>query len=791
MSNRVGAVYRGYSREQTVTVEIAFLLAVLAVMVFLFLTEKLPVELTAFAGLAVLALTGYVAPDEAFQGFSSPAVITMLSVFFVSAALLHTGVADSAALAIHNIVGPREKLLVVFLMLVAGVLSAFMNNVAATAVLMPAVAALCRQADIAPSRLYMPLAFGAILGGTTTLVGTPPNLLTAEVMSERGIEPFGLFEFTPFGVALLLAGIVYMLTIGRWLLPEGGMTAQAGQGDLTKIYRLRERMFSIHVPSGSPLDGMTLRDARLGTALHVNVVAVMRGGKKELAPAPEFEIHADDQLLVEGKFSDVEHLIGVQGLRVAKTQQASLREASGIFTGVVIRITQGDPALGRTVQDLRIRDRFGVLVAAIWRAGVVVHDRPGGLPLEAGDEVLLVGSREQVEEVAASPQTDVVEIGRTAVGRLEGVAFELAVGEGSTMVGKTLRESRIGELVGLTVIGVLRAGRIITVGPEDCLEEGDRLLVTGEPTRIASLMEVGEVEVEPEAPETEIASDSVLVVEAVVAPRSSIAGNTLVDLNFRERYALQVLAIWRDGEPLHEGIANMTLRIGDALLLQGAAAKVQLLVSDHDFVVLTPGLQELRRTNKAPFALAGLGMMVFLVAAGYFPIQVAAFAAAVFVVLSGALTMPEAYRAIEWRAIFLVAAVLPVGIAMERSGAAALIADGVVNTAGELGPVAVLIALLVLSSALSQGLDGAPTVVLLAPVVFLLAEQLEISPRPLMMGVGLAASAAFLTPFSHKANLLVMGAGGYRVGDFVRVGSVLTIIVLGLLALLIPLLLPF
>jgi len=176
------------------TAQIAFLFAVIAAMVYLFLTEKLPVELTAFAGLAVLALTGYVAPDEAFQGFASPAVITMLSVFFVSGALLHTGVADGAARGIHNLVGPRENLLIVTLMLVAGILSAFMNNVAATAVMMPAVAALAKQARIAPSRLYMPLAFGAILGGTTTLVGTPPNLLTAQVMQERGIEPFHLLS---------------------------------------------------------------------------------------------------------------------------------------------------------------------------------------------------------------------------------------------------------------------------------------------------------------------------------------------------------------------------------------------------------------------------------------------------------------------------------------------------------------------------------------------------------------------------------------------------------------------
>ena len=774
------------------TLEIGFLFAIIGVMIFFFLTERLPVELTAFAGLAVLALTGYVEPDEAFLGFASPAVITMLSVFFVSASLLHTGVADSAARGIHNVVGPRERLLIVCLMLVAGVLSAFMNNVAATAVMMPAVASLAKQARIAPSRLFMPLAFGAILGGTTTLVGTPPNLLTAQVMSERGVEPFALFDFTPFGVVLLLVGVVYMLTIGRWLLPDRGTgSTMVTQGDLTKIYRLRERLFSIRVPQGSPMDGTTLREARLGTALSVNVVAIVRAGEKQLAPPPEFVIRAEDHLLVEGKFSDVQHLMGVQGLEMTRSSQVDLREASGIFTGVVLRIAEGDDAVGQTVQALRVRERYGVLVAAVWRDGEIAHDRPGGLPLQVGDEVLLVGQRDQVEEVAASPQTDVVEIGPTAVGRLEGIGFELRVTDSSALVGKNLRDSRIGELVGLTVLGVLRAGKLTTVSPEDTFAAGDRLLVTGEPTRVATLKELGDVELDSEAPEVELESASVRVVEAVVAPRSAIAGHTLKDLNFRERYSLQVLAIWREGEPVHEGLPDLELRIGDALLLQGPAAKINLLGPDPDFLVLTPGLEEVRRTRKAPFALAGLGMMVVLVVAGYFPIQVAAFAAAVFVVLSGALTMEEAYRAIEWRAIFLVAAVLPVGVAMERSGAAALIADGVADSAGSLGPYAVLVTLLVLSSALSQGLDGAPTVVLLAPVVFLSADQLGISPRPLMMGVGLAASAAFLTPFSHKANLLVMGAGGYRVGDFVRVGSILTVIVLGILALMIPWLLPF
>jgi len=183
--------------------------------------------------------------------------------------------------------------------------------------------------------------------------------------------------------------------------------------------------------------------------------------------------------------------------------------------------------------------------------------------------------------------------------------------------------------------------------------------------------------------------------------------------------------------------------------------------------------------------------MVGLVVAGVFPIQVAAFFAATLVLLTRALHMHEAYRAVEWRAIFLVAAILPVGAAMERTGAAELLAGSVAGVAGAAGPYGVLIALMVLSSLLSQGLDGAPTVVLLGPVVISTATQVGLSPYPLMMGVGLAASAAFMTPFSHKANLLVMGAGGYRSMDYLKVGTPLTIVILAILAVMIPMLMPF
>jgi di/tricarboxylate transporter len=345
--------------------------------------------------------------------------------------------------------------------------------------------------------------------------------------------------------------------------------------------------------------------------------------------------------------------------------------------------------------------------------------------------------------------------------------------------------------VGLTVVGILRGEETnLAIRPEEVLAAGDELVVVGDPTRVIELLELGELRILAEPSVATIESETVGLVEAVVAPRSSAAGETLADLHFRGRYGLQVLALWRSGRLISRELATLRLRFGDALLLHGPRKKISYLQEDPDFLVLGAAVEPPSNTEKAPVALGALALMIALVATGLYPIHVAAFAGAVVAVLFGALKMEEAYRKIEWKALFLVAAVLPVGGAMESSGAALFLADLVVKVASEAGPYALLLALAVLASLLSQGLDGAPTVVILAPVVMLTAEQLGLSPYPLMMVVGLAASAAFMTPFSHKANLLVMSAGGYRAMDYVRVGTPLTVVVLGLLVLLTPVFFP-
>ena len=776
------------------TVQIAFLFALLGGMVYLFLTEKLPVDLTAFLGLIILVFGGYLTPGEAFTGFSSPAVITMLSVFIVGAALLETGVADMIGGRIHKIVGSSETRLIVVLMLTAGVLSAFMNNIAATAVLMPAVASIAQRARLAPSRLFMPLAFGAILGGTTTLVGTPPNILAAQMLSERELEPFSLFDFTPVGLCLLGVGTIFMLTIGRKLLPAGENRGQAAtaEGELSHVYQLQDRLFSIRLPADSPLDGRSLAATRLGNTLGIKVLAILRDGRRRLAPEGEALLRAGDVLFVDGALEDLERLLHLQRLEVEATRPEQVPAPVRGVGGVRFRLLEGSKLEGRSLRELNFRQRYGVVVIAVRREGLLYRTHLAEEVLEPADELLAIGKRQDFERLAGDPDFEVIEFGFDAIRDLGDQLFTIHIPDGSPLVGATMERSRLSELTGLTVAGLVRGGETrLVLRPGEVLEGGDRLLVAAEPEMIFNLVELGDVDLEPEAVEKPLETEGVGMVEAAVAPRSSVVGRTLAELDFRGRYGLLALALWREGRPVHMDLTLEALRFGDALLLHGERDKIRKLAADPDFVVLSQADQAPRRTHKAKWAFACLAAMIILVAGGLQPIHVAAFTAASLVVLAGALSMQEAYRAIEWKAIFLVAAVLPVGLAMERTGAAQLLANSVTSVAGPLGGYATLAALVVMASLLSQGLDGAPAVVLMAPVVIQAADGLNLSPYPMMMGVSLAASAAFMTPFSHKANLLVMGAGGYRSSDYLKVGTPLTIVLLALMVLLIPIFFPF
>ena len=770
------------------TWQIAFLILLLVAMAYLFLTAKLPVDLTAFLGLAVLILGGYVGPTEAFSGFASPAVITMLAIFIISAALLYTGVADVVASQVYALVGSREIPLIITLMLVSGVLSAFMNNIAATAVLMPAVAAIARRAGLSASRLMMPLAFGSILGGTTTMVGTPPNIVAATILSEQGLEPFGLFEFTPIGALLLAAGVLFMITLGRRLLPD----RQAGPGetetsDLTHIYHLEERLFSIRIPNESALDMVTLAEANLSGSLGIQVVSVLRHGARNFVPTAETVLKGGDVLLVEGRLSDLEDIMRVGDIELRPTTTRQIPRPMRGFTAIRAEVPATSGLVGKSPRDAQFRERYHVVIVGVERGDRTLREGLSSQTLQAGDRIVALGARSELQKMQSDPDFRVKTLGLASLRSLEGHLSVIRVPSGSSLVGSTVGASRLGELVGVTIGAIIRDDVTrMAVSPDEVIEAGDGLLVACDPARVEHLVRIGDVQVDTRIDQAALESEDFGIVEVALAPRSAAVGKRLRDLEFRRRHGVQVLAVWRDGRSIYAGLADLVFRLGDALLVQGPWERIRLLGSNPDFVVLSAEGLRPRRHRKAPLALGALLLMVALVVFEVQPIHVAAFISASLVLLFRTVTMEEAYRAIEWRTIFLVAAVLPVGFAMERTGAALLLVHEVKDLIGPLGNYAILVALVLVASILSQALDGAPAVVLLAPVALETAAQLGMNPYAVMMGVSLAASAAFMTPFSHKANLLVMGAGGYRPIDYARVGTPLTVVVLAIVVVLVP-----
>jgi di/tricarboxylate transporter len=265
----------------------------------------------------------------------------------------------------------------------------------------------------------------------------------------------------------------------------------------------------------------------------------------------------------------------------------------------------------------------------------------------------------------------------------------------------------------------------------------------------------------------------------------------LREIHFRVKYGLSVLAIWREGNAYYSNLGEMALRFGDALLLHGARERIQLLGSEPDFLVLTEEAQEAPRTNKALLAVLIWVVVLLPVILGWVPIAIMVVVGVVLMVITGCLTMDEAYRSIEWKAVFLIAGMIPLGIAMQKTGAASFVATWMVNLLGVYGPTVIMAGLFILTSLASQVMPNPAAAVLLVPIALNTASDLGVSPYPLAMTVAVAASAAFLSPVGHPATLLVMGPGGYRFSDYIKVGLPLTLVIFVVVMLVMPIFWPF
>ena len=775
-------------------IDVILVLTVVLLDLALFVDGRLRMDLIALLTLAFLAITGLVTPTEALAGFSNPAVVTVWAVFVLSGGLARTGLASMVGRQVTRIAGHREIPLVFVIMLTAGTASAFMNNVGVAAILLPVVMDLSREAGIPPSRLLLPLAYACLLGGLTTLIGTPPNLLVADALRSEGLEPFGLFDYSPVGLVVLVAGFAFLVVAVPVLVPKRNIRAAGPEGDegrvLPDIYGFNERFVVLKLPQDSSLAGKSLGDIRLGSVAGLQAIMVIRDGRPRPLPGPGFLLRPGDRIVVQGAVDRLGQLRGSSALEIDDGKLDARVLDSPDLEIAEVGVPEGSELIGHSLGDLRFADRYGVRVLTIRRQGAAVAVPLQDVALQAADTLVVRGPPDRVEDLAASAHLDVAPADQVSLYGLRDELFAVRVPRDSFLAGQTLKECRLGDALGLWVTTVLRDGRTIEMPPPDeRLQAGDLLVVRGRSEEISTLEGIRDLEVEEEGFEIQpvLETERLAIAEVVLSPHTGLEGQTLRQLSFRRKYGLMVLAIWRAGKPHRAGLRDLPLRSGDALLVHGPRKNLRLLASDPDFLVLTEAVQVPPRRRKAPVAAGLLALTLTPVLLGWLPISIAAVGGGALMILFGCLTMEEAYRSIEWQAVFLIAGMLPLGIALEEAGVSGLLAEAVVASVGDFGPRAAMATFFLVTSLATQVMPNAAVVVLMSPIVLGAAAGLGVSPYPLMMAVAMAASASFASPVSHPANVLVMGPGGYRFTDYLRVGLPLTAVVFVVVMIVTPL----
>ena len=588
------------------------ILMVLAATVVLFLWGRWRHDLVALAALMSCVLLGLVSAEQAFIGFGHPAVITVACVLILSRGLQDTG-------AIHRLtrwVLPKGTGLVTGIAALAGLgalLSAFMNNVGAMALLLPIALQLAKRFDIPPSRTLMPLAFGTILGGMTTLIGTPPNLIVAGFRASNG-DGFGMFDFSPVGGAVALTGLAFLALLGWRLVParEKGSVGEFDTGAYLAEARVRE---------GSRTIGKTLRQADASLDQEgAQIVGLIRDDVHLYSPNPRRRVRADDILIIEAEPDDLSQVLSD------------------------LELTLGTPEK-ETAQT-------------------------------------------QDEDTGGAPDD--------------------------------------------------HAGAPVTLQ------------------------------------------------ELAVMPSSSLLGRSSGGLQLNERYSISVLAVSRQGKRTVRRVKTMRFKAGDLLLTQGPPEALAKFTNEYQLVPLADRDIRLPKPGKAIAATGIMGLAIAVAALGLLPAS-ASFALGVLLMgVTGIIPPRDLYQAVDWPVIVLLGSLIPVAGAMASTGTADLLANALLNELAQGAPVLAMALLLVVTMTMSDFMNNAATAAVMCPIAISGAQQLGVSPDPLLMAVAIGASCAFLTPIGHQNNTLILGPGGLKFGDYWRLGLPMEILVV---AVSIPMLL--
>ncbi len=613
---------------------------ILAVSAAFFVSGKFRSDIVALCSLTALLIFQILTPEEALSGFSNQVVIMMIGLFVVGGAIFQTGLAKMISSRILKLAGKNELVLFLLVMLVTGGIGAFVSNTGTVALMLPIVVSLAYNAGMSPSRLLMPLAFASSMGGMMTLIGTPPNLIIQDTLTNAGYEPLSFFSFLPVGLICLGTGIIVLLPLSKIFLSKKAKrhdNAASGKtlSQLVSEYSLSDNLFRLRIREKSPAEGKTVVDLDLRRKYLVNVLEIRR---KE-TPQQRF-------------------------LKTVNQELASPKTL--MYAGDVLYVRGEAESINRLSRDFNM-------------------------------EIL----DDHTSEIASSR-------------------------------GKTLAFYDIG------------------------------------------------------------------IAEIVLMPSSNMVNLSIKDAGFREKFNVNILGIRRKQEYILHELGEVKVHSGDVLLVQGTWQDIaRLSKEDSEWVVLGQPLAEAAKVTldyKAPIAAAIMIMMVAMMVFDFIPVApvTAVIIAGLLMVLTGCFRNVEAaYKTINWETIVLFAAMLPMSLALEKTGVSGFISESLVKGLGDYGPVALLAGIYFTASLMTMFISNTVTAVLMAPIALQSAIQTGVSPVPFLFAVTVAASMCFASPFSTPPNALVMPAGQYSFMDYVKVGLPLQVIMGIVMIIVLPMLFPF
>lgn len=606
-------------------------LIVLLVTVIMFVVGRLRADIVALCALSVLLLTGILTPEEALSGFSSKVVIMMIGLFVVGGAILQTGLAKAASQRIIRLSKGNDIKLFLLVILTTSFIGAFVSNTGTVALMMPIVVSMAAQSNTSPGKLLMPLAFASSLGGMLTLIGTPPNLVIQEALTDAGFEPLSFFSFFPVGIVCITLGIIVLLPLSRIFL----------------------------------------------------------GKEKKEGRRRKSKSKSMDEL-------------------VSEYQLQSYTEA--------YRIGSHSPLVGKTVAQLDLRNRHGLSIIEIRKE------------LTNTNRIM-----RQVKQNVPKPST------------------------------------------------VLRTGNLLYLAGDT-----DKMETFAAENGLAKL------------DDSSVDFYDIGMAELVLMPNSRINGIRLKDSGIGEQYNINVVGIRRHGDYMLKNLSDQKLLAGDVLLVQGLWSNIDKLDMDEsDWVVLGRPIEQASKVTlnyKAPVAALIMLLMVCMMVFDFIPVEpvTAVIVAGLLMVLTGCFRNVEAaYKTIKWESIVLIAAMMPMSIALEKTGVSTLISSSLVNALGNMGPMVLLAGVYYTTTLLTMFISNTATAVLMAPIAMSAASQVGVSPYAFLFAVTLGASMCFASPFSTPPNALVMKAGQYQFMDYIKVGLPLQLLIGLVMTFVLPLLFPF